>query len=456
MSPEVAERALEDAIECGLLRHGPDACAGEPAAMRETVGTYGEAPPGGYLRRRPEDYDRALCLLPRDVVDFVLATQPREWQKLAQHHGAAVKEQFLRRLAGDIERRGALDVLRNGLKDSGCKFRLAYFRPASGLNEETRRLHAANLFAVARQLRYSGKNENCLDLVLFLNGIPIFTAELKNPLNGQDVEDAIRQYKTDRDAREPLLAYGRCLAHFAVDPDLVYVTTQLAGPNTRFLPFNRGKFGGAGNPPVPPTQKGYATAYLWEEMWARDSVLDLVRQFIHEVEEEDEKGRRNGKRSLIFPRYQQLDAVRGLVAHARGSGTGQRYLIQHSAGSGKSFTIAWLAHQLATLHDACAGGRCGDARGGAGERDPRRDGEARSAAERLDLCVHRHAQAQDAGALRHEAGGREIRVLPPLHHAPGDRGGLHPRRARELHDLHGLLASAQEGRERPALRQEES
>jgi type I restriction enzyme R subunit len=146
--------------------------------------------------------------------------------------------------------------------------------------------------------------------------------------------------------------YGRCLAHFAVDPDLVYVTTHLVGPGTRFLPFNQGKFGGAGNPPVPPTREGYATAYLWEEAWARDSVLRLIRQFIHEVEEEDEKGRKTGKRFLIFPRYQQLDAVRRLVAHARAHGTGQRYLIQHSAGSGKSFTIAWLAHQLAILHDA--------------------------------------------------------------------------------------------------------
>ncbi len=352
MSPVISERSFEEAIECGLRQHGPDTCAGDAAAVRETPPPYGDTPPGGYRKRDPSDYDRALCLLPRDAVDFVLATQPREWQKLAQHHGAGVKEQFLKRLAGEIERRGALDVLRNGIKDSGCKFRLAYFRPASGLNEETRRLHAANLFAVVRQARYSTRNEDCLDLVLFLNGIPIFTAELKNPLNGQDVENAIRQYKADRDPREPLLAHGRCLAHFAVDPDLVYVTTQLAGPKTRFLPFNQGKFGGAGNPPVPPTRKGYATAYLWEETWARDSVLDLVRQFIHEVEEEDEKGRKTGKRFLIFPRYQQLECVRKLVGDARVAGAGQRYLIQHSAGSGKSFTIAWLAHQLATLHDA--------------------------------------------------------------------------------------------------------
>jgi len=351
MTPDVSERSFEEAIESALLQGGPDDCAGGAAGLRETPPPFGEMPPGGYLKRRTEDYDRILCLLPRDVVDFILATQPREWERLAQHHGASVREQFMRRLASEIEQRGALDVLRNGVKDSGCKFRLAYFRPASGLNEDTRRLHAANLFAVVRQVHYSTKNENCVDLVLFLNGIPIFTAELKNPLNGQDVEDGIRQYKTSRDPREPLLAYGHCLAHFAVDPELVYVTTHLTGPSTRFLPFNKGKFGGAGNPPVPPTRKGFATTYLWEETWARDSVLDLVRQFIHEVEEEDERGRKTGKRFLIFPRYQQLDAVRRLVAHARGMGAGQRYLIQHSAGSGKSFTIAWLAHRLATLHD---------------------------------------------------------------------------------------------------------
>src|SRR2546425_2715195 len=241
---DISERSFEDAIECGLLQSGPDACPGEVPTFRQTSPLYGDAAPGGYLKRRADEYDRGLCLVPRDVVDFVLATQPKEWERLKQHHGAAVREEFLKRLPAEIARRGALDVLRTGLKDSGCKFRLAYFRPASGLNEETRRLHAANLFAVVRQVRYSSKNENCLDLVLFLNGIPIFTAELKNPLNGQDLEDAIRQYKTDRDSREPLLAYGRCLAHFAMDPDLVYVTTQLAGPKTRFLPFNQGKFGG--------------------------------------------------------------------------------------------------------------------------------------------------------------------------------------------------------------------
>ena len=353
MSPEISERSFEDTIEAALLAYGPDAVTVPRPPMSEPEPPpFGSFPPGGYRKRSPGDYDRTHCVLPRDVVDFVLATQPKEWEKLKQHHGTNVKEQFLKRLAAELERRGALDVLRNGLKDSGCKFRLAYFRPASALNEETRRLHAANLFSVVRQVMYRDEPKRILDLVLFLNGIPIFTAELKNPLSGQTVQEAITQYQRDRDPRDPLLAYGRCLAHFAIDPELAFVTTQLAGPGTRFLPFNQGKFGGAGNPPVPPTHTGFATAYLWEETWSRDSVLDLIRQFVHEIEEEDDKGHKTGKRYLVFPRYQQLDCVRRLVSDARSNGTGQRYLIQHSAGSGKSFTIGWLAHQLATLHNA--------------------------------------------------------------------------------------------------------
>ena len=352
MSPEVSEQAFEEAIEHALLRDGFAARPDDTPAVRGSPPEYDDEPvPGGYRKRQPEDYDRGLCLIPTDVVDFLLATQPKEWDKLKQHHGAHVKVRFLSRLSREIGRRGALDVLRNGVKDSGCRFRLAYFRPASGLNEQLQRLHAANLFAVVRQLRFSEQSEESLDLALFLNGIPIFTAELKNPLNGQDVQDAIQQYRHNRDPREPLLSYGRCLAHFAVDPELVFVTTQLSGPGTRFLPFNQGRFGGAGNSPVPPTRPGFPTDYLWEQIWARDSVLDLLRQFIHEVQEEDDAGRKTGKRFLIFPRYQQLDCVRRLVRHAREHGTGERYLIQHSAGSGKSFTIAWLAHQLSVLHD---------------------------------------------------------------------------------------------------------
>jgi type I restriction enzyme, R subunit len=239
MSPQIAERSFEEAIEAGLLRNGPDALSGEAGGLEDSPRYWGGTPTGGYHKRKPEEYDRALCLIPRDVEDFILATQPKEWRKLCEHHGDAVQEQFLRRLSDEIGRRGALDVLRNGIKDSGVKFSLAYFRPASGLNEATRRMHMANVFAAVRQLRFSAKTDQSLDLGLFLNGIPIFTAELKNPLNGQDIEDSIRQYQDERDPREPLFAYGRCLAHFAVDPDLVYVTTQLAAKKTRFLPFNR-------------------------------------------------------------------------------------------------------------------------------------------------------------------------------------------------------------------------
>ena len=348
----ISERAFEDAIEYSLLQHGPDARPHDRRGISEPIPPSDDDPaPGGYHERQSKDYDRALCLIPSDVLDFLLATQPEEWQRLRKHYGENVRSRFLGRLSREIARRGALDVLRRGVRDVGCRFRLAYFRPASGLNEETQRLHAANLFAVVRQLRFSEKTGRSLDLALFLNGIPIFTAELKNPFTGQDVRDAIHQYRTDRDPREPLLAYGRCLAHFAVDPDQVFVTTALAGPKTRFLPFNQGRDGGAGNPPVPPTRLGYATRYLWERIWARDSVLDLIRQFIHEIEEEDDRGRKTGRRFLIFPRYQQLDAVRRLVRHARRRGPGRRTLIQHSAGSGKSFTIAWLAHQLSVLHD---------------------------------------------------------------------------------------------------------
>lgn len=303
--------------------------------------------PGGYRKRQPDDYHRSLALDPDVVLDFIYATQPQEWEKLKQHHGPDVKARFLHRLASEINKRGILDVLRKGVKDSGCKFQLAYFRPATGLNEETQKLYEANQFTVVRQLHYSEKNNNSLDLVLFLNGLPIFTAELKNPLTRQNVQNAISQYRHDRDPKEPLFAFGRCLAHFAVDPDPVYLTTQVEGPKTRFLPFNQGRNGGAGNPP---SWKGFSTAYLWEQTWSRDSVLDLIQNFVHVVEEEDDKGKKIGKRSLLFPRYHQLDAVRRLVVDAREKGTGQNYLIQHSAGSGKSNSIAWLAHQLSSLH----------------------------------------------------------------------------------------------------------
>ncbi len=230
----------------------------------------------------------------------------------------------------------------------GAKIQLAYFHPSSGLNPELQRKYQANIFSVVRQLRYSLKNENSLDMVVFLNGLPVLTAELKNPLTGQTVQDAIKQYRLSRDPKEPLFAFERCLAHFSVDPELVFFSTHLQGNKTRFFPFNKGRYGGAGNPL---SWKGFATAYLWEQLWAKDSLLNLIQHYLHVVEEEDDEGRKTGVKSLIFPRYHQVDAVRRLLADARASGPGQRYLIQHSAGSGKSFSIAWLAHQLSVLHD---------------------------------------------------------------------------------------------------------
>ncbi len=352
MSPDVSEKAFETAIECALLAGGPDECEGVAAAVRETGPVYGEGISGGYRRRTSADYDKARCLIPEDLIGFVQATQPEAWDALKNHYADRARDQFLSRVTRQIGKRGTLDVLRKGVKDRGVKFELAFFRPSSGLNEDLGRLYEGNVFSVLRQFHYSESDtKDSLDIGIFLNGLPIFTAELKTPFTGQNVEDAIKQYQRDRSPHEALFSYRRCLAHFAVDPDLVYVATRLAGPDTRFLPFNQGRHGGAGNPPVSPTDDRYATAYLWERVWAPDSVLNLVQHFVHEFEVEDDEGRPTGERSLIFPRYHQMDSVRGLVEDARVHGPGQRYLVQHSAGSGKSNSIAWLAHQLSVLHD---------------------------------------------------------------------------------------------------------
>ncbi|KPL72971.1 restriction endonuclease subunit R [Leptolinea tardivitalis] len=304
---------------------------------------------GGYHQRNHSDYDKNLCLVSQDVLDFVLITQPNEWDKLKKSLSGDIRPHFLERVNYEIKQHGTLHVLRKGIKDLGCKFHLAYFPPATGLNPEIQKKYHGNIFSVIRQLKYSENNENSLDLCIFLNGLPIFTVELKDPLTGQSVENAITQYRSTRDPKEPLFAYRRCLAHFAVDPELVYFTTRLEGSKTRFIPFNQGNNLGAGNPP---SWNNFPTAYLWEQIWARDSVLNLIQYFIHEYEEEDEEGNKTGKRILIFPRYHQLDSVRRIINHAKVHGSGQHYLIQHSAGSGKSNSIAWLSHQLSVLHNA--------------------------------------------------------------------------------------------------------
>ncbi len=342
---DTTEKNFEASIEATLLRDPlSNARQDAPALSEVTTSTYLS---GGYQRREPTDYDKALCLVTKDVVSFIQATQPKEWQKMTAQHGADAKPTLFKRLASEIHKHGTLHVLRKGIKANGCKFRLAYFKPSSGLNEAAQKLYLANQFSVVRQLEYSEKNNNTLDLAIFLNGLPLLTAELKNPFKGQNVQHAVKQYRLNRDPREPLFQFGRCLAHFAVDPSLVYVTTELRGGKTAFLPFNQGYNLGAGNPP---SWKGFTTAYLWEQVWARDSVLNLVQHFIHIVELEDDKGNKTGERRLLFPRYHQLDCVRRLVADALVRGVGHCDLVQHSAGSGKSNTIAWLAHQLSILH----------------------------------------------------------------------------------------------------------
>lgn len=353
---KVNEKNFESTIECTLLAGGPDACKGFSAVGEPPPRYAAEVTPrfGGYVRRTSADYDEDLCLDPELVIRFIQATQPREWSKLKRQYGEKARARFLHRLIKEIEKHGTIDVLRNGVKDRGAKIRLVYFQPPTGLNPALQKKYQANLFSVVRQLAYSVDDKDkrhrlTLDLAIFLNGIPLFTAELKNPLTGQSYKDAVRQYKRTRDPREPLFAFGRCLAHFAVDPDQVWFTTHLRAEATRFFPFNKGRGTGAGNP-IPPAGK-FATAYLWEEIWTKDSILNLVEHFIHQVDVLDDKGNKTGQRALIFPRYHQLDAVRRLIADAREHGPGERYLIQHSAGSGKTYTIAWLTHQLSTLHD---------------------------------------------------------------------------------------------------------
>jgi len=308
--------------------------------------------PGFHYRiRTSADYDRDLCLIPADLCGFIYATQADEWEKLKRQRGKETRQGFLRRVQSEIERRGTIDVLRKGIHDLGCVFHLAYFKPNSCLNETHRNLYRQNVFSVVRQLHFSIRNQQSPDLAIFVNGIPIFTAELKDPFTGQTVENAIRQYRRDRDQREPLFRYGRCLAHFAVDPSSVYMTTHLVGERTRFLPFNRGDPYDPDHPERNPANpRGYDTAYLWEEVWNTESVLDILEHFVQDVEDRDENGRKVG-RKLLFPRYHQLDAVRRLVLHARSHGPGRSYLVQHSAGSGKSNTISWLAYYLTGLYD---------------------------------------------------------------------------------------------------------
>jgi type I restriction enzyme R subunit len=314
----------------------------------------------GWERGTAYSFDRQLGIDSAELFSFIGATQGEAWEALVERRGDAdtAQREFRKLVAKRIDESGILHVLRRGVTDLGIDFRLAYFKPEHGLTPELVAGHEANRCTVVRQLAYSEKDpDKTLDLVLLVNGIPTATAELKNPLTGQNVDNAKHQYRHDRDPSEPIFA-RRALVHFAVDPSLVFLTTRLQGEDTVFLPFNQGsagpgESGGAGNPPA--ADGRHATAYLWEEVWQRDAWLELLHRFIHIEPSAPERGakRRRGpvaSGKVIFPRFQQWDAVRTLVSDARRHGAGRNYLVQHSAGSGKSNSIAWLAHRLAGLH----------------------------------------------------------------------------------------------------------
>lgn len=304
-----------------------------------------------YAEGDAEGYDRARALFPADVLAWVQATQPKAWEALVKSHGTQASETLLDRLRDQLDRRGTLDVLRHGVELLGLRhpLKLAEFKPALAMNPDILARYAANRLRVVRQVRYSLHNENCLDLVLFLNGVPVATAELKTDFT-QGVGDAIDQYRFDRlpkskgQAAEPLLSFPNgALVHFAVSNDEVHMATKLAGPASVFLPFNQGDNGAKGNPVNP---DGHRTAYLWQRVWERESWLEILGRYL--IAQRDKKKQ---VASVIFPRYHQLDATRKIQAAVLSEGAGGKYLIQHSAGSGKTNSIAWTAHFLAELHD---------------------------------------------------------------------------------------------------------
>ncbi|MBK8259300.1 MAG: DEAD/DEAH box helicase family protein [Polyangiaceae bacterium] len=325
--PRHSEAAFETVIEQHLLGHG-------------------------YVAVSRDGFDRDRAIFSSVVIDFIKDTQPKEWAKLEALHGAKTGEQILTDLCKWMDQNGSLATLRHGFKCYGRTLFIAYFKAAHELNPELEARYAKNRVGLTRQLRFSTRSNVSLDVTLSVNGVPIATIELKNAMTGQTVEDARRQYK-ERDSREPIFEFKkRALVHFAVDTEAVLMTTRLAGNATHFLPFDKGDGGGAGNP-ADPQGRSYRTAYLWEEVLARDSLLDLLARFLHlQVDEKrDEHGRKVKIEQMVFPRYHQLQAVRLLVDAARAEGPGHNYLVEHSAGSGKSNTIAWLTHRLASLHD---------------------------------------------------------------------------------------------------------
>jgi len=307
-----------------------------------------------FEERHFNNYNRTECVDEELLFNFLQATQEKEVMKLQAIHGSNYKSKVLYRLNSQIKLIGIIEVLRKGITDNNIKLKLFFDKPVSTLNEKDIALYNQNIFSVTRQVHYSTQNENSLDMVVFINGLPIITFELKNELTKQNVKDAIKQYKTSRDSKEELFRLGRCMVHFAVDTEQVWMATHLKNGSTYFLPFNKGYNNGAGNPP---NLNGIKTDYLWKEILTKDSLTNIIQNYVQLFEEELEKILPDGKikkdkvKKLIFPRYHQLHAVNNLLLNAKESGAGKRYLIQHSAGSGKSNSISWLAHQLVGLMD---------------------------------------------------------------------------------------------------------
>ncbi len=344
MSPtDTSERGLERLICTALTGRPCDPAAVSTAdEVREPCVPYDGA---GWICGRPEDYDREYCVDLVQLSAFLHATQPEVAETLGLGKDNPTRRKFLARLQGEVSRRGVVDVLRNGIKHGPHHIELFYGTPSPG-NEQAKALYEQNRFSVTRQLRYSrDETQRALDLALFINGLPVFTFELKNRLTKQTVYDAIEQYRRDRNPREKLFELGRCVAHFAVDDSEVWFCTHLAGKASWFLPFNQGYNDGAGNPPNP---NGLKTEYLWKSILTRESLTDILENYAQLVEEKDPKTGKK-RRKQIFPRYHQLDVVRKLLVDVTECGVGRRYLIQHSAGSGKSNSIAWLAHQMIGL-----------------------------------------------------------------------------------------------------------
>ncbi|WP_196600165.1 type I restriction endonuclease subunit R [Pectinatus frisingensis] len=309
---------------------------------------------GGYCVGDPHSFDRKLALDTAAFLSFIQTSQPNTWKKYVSIYGQDSEKQLIHRFCDTVKKEGLLHILRQGFKDRGLMFRVVFWKPETTMNEMAHKQYEQNILHCTRQLHYSLKNENSIDIVLFLNGIPVVSLELKNQFTGQDTTNAINQYRFDRAGNDAAFAFkNRILVHFAVDLSNVYMTTRLQGPDTYFLPFNQGSngagnVGGKGNPINP---DGYDTAYLWEQVLCKDRLLEIFNKYMNlEIKKDSKTGNILSER-MIFPRYHQLDVVTKLLYHAKANGAGHNYLVEHSAGSGKSNSIAWLAYRLSGLHN---------------------------------------------------------------------------------------------------------